>query len=101
MGMVTLQAALQVIKLQSPDQHLNLDRVEFSLAGADGGVISGGSGNDGGHTWRTAGAHLNAVSKSSKGCSVALAIKRTLEPPAWPIVVSRAAFLAVSRRSRH
>jgi len=44
MGTVTLQEGPQVIKLLSVDPHLNLDYVEFDLLGADGGIVSGGSG---------------------------------------------------------
>src|SRR5580658_4778346 len=44
MGTVTLQAGMQVFKLLSVDPHLNLDYVQFDLVGADGGVVSGGSG---------------------------------------------------------
>jgi hypothetical protein len=38
MGTVTLPAGLQVIKMLSVDPHLNLDYVQFSVPGADGGV---------------------------------------------------------------
>jgi hypothetical protein len=44
MGTVTLQAGMQVIKLLSVNPHLNLDYIEFDLLGADGGIVSGGSG---------------------------------------------------------
>jgi hypothetical protein len=44
MGTVTLQEGMQVFKLLSVDPHLNLDYIEFELLGADGGVVSGGSG---------------------------------------------------------
>jgi MYXO-CTERM domain-containing protein len=197
MGVVTLQAGLQVIKLQSPDPHLNLDYVELSLVGADGGILSGGSGSQagsgassgsstsgsptsgsstsgtlssagtgsgdstgasagtgsasgdigaasgsassgstaavsgaasgatgGGSGTLTAsgsgvgagtgtngstagtpgaslGAHVNAASSSSKGCAVAPASDGRSSHSAWPMLVLAAAFLAVSRRSRH
>lgn len=47
MGTVTLQSGTQVFKLLSVDPHLNLDYVQFDLLGADGGVVSGGSGSAG------------------------------------------------------
>jgi hypothetical protein len=48
---ITLQAGLQVLKFQSPQQHLNLDYVQFSLQLPDGGVdpgnVDGGGGSPG------------------------------------------------------
>ena len=48
MGTVTLPAGIQVIKMQSVDPHLNLDYVQFSLPGADGGTGSTGAAGESG-----------------------------------------------------
>lgn len=45
MGTVTLQTGLQVLKFLSVDPHLNMDYIRFDLVGADGGLVSGGSGS--------------------------------------------------------
>src|SRR5450432_759502 len=42
---VTLEAGLQVLKLQSTSKHLNLDYVQFDLMGADGGTSTGAAGS--------------------------------------------------------
>jgi hypothetical protein len=44
---VTLEAGAQLIKLQSTSKHLNLDYVDFELAGADGGLDNGDSSSSG------------------------------------------------------
>jgi hypothetical protein len=48
MGTVTLQTGLQVLKFLSVDPHLNMDYIQFDLVGADGGLVSGGSGSTAG-----------------------------------------------------
>jgi hypothetical protein len=77
MGTVTLQAGLQVIKLQSADPHLNLDYVQFSLPGVDGGTGTGTdaaagagggtSGTGGGAGAGDAGAATGAAGTSGAG----------------------------------
>jgi hypothetical protein len=61
---VTLQAGIQVIKLQSTTKHLNTAYVVFALVQGDGGLDSGGS---------TAGASSGATEASSGGGSGATA----------------------------
>jgi len=56
MGTIALQEGVQVFKMLSVDPHLNLDYVQFSLVGADGGVISGGSGGTAGSGSSSSGA---------------------------------------------
>lgn len=43
-AMLTLDAGLQVIKIQAPFKHLNLDYVELELVGGSGGGSGGGAG---------------------------------------------------------
>jgi hypothetical protein len=44
---ITLEAGAWLIKLQSTSKHLNLDYVDFELAGADGGLDNGDSSSSG------------------------------------------------------
>jgi hypothetical protein len=61
---ITLEAGLQLIRLQCTTKHLNLDYVRFDLVGADGGTGAGtgadsgtpGTGGGGGGTTGTGGA---------------------------------------------
>jgi hypothetical protein len=55
MGTIALQEGVQVLKMLSVDPHLNLDYVQFSLVGADGGIVSGGSSGSGGSGSSTSG----------------------------------------------
>ncbi len=64
MGTIQLQAGMTVVQMKSIDPHLNLDYVEFSLAGADGGVISGGSGSGSG---TSAGSGSSASGSATSG----------------------------------
>lgn len=68
MGTVTLQAGMQVFKLLSVDPHLNLDYVEFALLGADGGVVSGGSGT----TASASGSSSSGSSASGTGAAAGM-----------------------------
>ena len=70
MGTVTLQAGLQVIKLQSVDPHLNLDYVLFSLPGADDGASTGtdaATSTDAGATGAGGGAGADAAVTGAAG----------------------------------
>lgn len=73
MGTVTLQAGMQVIKLLSVDPHLNLDYVQFDLLGADGGIVSGGSGGAGSGAASGSSASTGAASGSSMSGTLAAA----------------------------
>ncbi len=76
---ITLQAGTWLIKLQSTTKHLNLDYVDFELAGADGGAIavpdagtsadasSGGSTGSMSASGATSGASAGASGASSSG----------------------------------
>jgi len=73
MGTITLQTGLQVIKMLSVDPHLNLDYVEFSLVGADGGVISSGSGSSSGGSAASGSSSSGAATGGSSAGSGSLA----------------------------
>jgi hypothetical protein len=62
---ITLEAGPQLIKLQSTTKHLNLDYVEFALAGDDGGVLSTDAGAD-----DASSATSGAASGASSGTAV-------------------------------
>ncbi len=68
MGTVTLPAGVQVIKMLSVDPHLNLDYVQFSVPGADGGA--GTAGTTGGTAGAgTAGTNGTAGATGSAGAT--------------------------------
>jgi MYXO-CTERM domain-containing protein len=69
MGTVTLQAGLQVIKLLSVDPHLNLDYVQFTLPGADGGTGTDAATSTDGGTTGTGGAGGAAAATGTAGAN--------------------------------
>jgi hypothetical protein len=76
-AMITLQAGTWLIKLQSTTKHLNLDYVDFELAGADGGAVavpdagtnSGASSGGGSTGSMSASGASGAISGASAGTS--------------------------------
>jgi hypothetical protein len=62
---IQLTAGVQVLKFELQSYHLNLDYVQFDLLGADGGVISGGSGSSSSGTSSTSGTSTSGASSTS------------------------------------